>query len=37
MFVFRGNELMYTWRDEATDNHAPMDDVLSACLKVPVA
>jgi hypothetical protein len=37
IFVFRGKELMYSWRDEATGDHAPMDDVLSACLKVPVA
>nr|TKV91574.1 hypothetical protein SEVIR_9G105700v2 [Setaria viridis] len=37
MFVFRGKELLYSWRDEGTGDHAPMDDVLSACRKVPVA
>ncbi|XP_062212286.1 uncharacterized protein LOC133913221 [Phragmites australis] len=36
MFVFRGKELMYAWRDEGTGDHAHLDDVLSACCKVPV-
>nr|CAB3498350.1 unnamed protein product [Digitaria exilis] len=37
MFVFRGKELLYSWRDEGTGDHAPLDDVLSACRKTPVA
>lgn len=37
MFVFRGKELLYSWRDEGTGDHAPLDDVLSACRKIPVA
>ncbi|CAL4918831.1 unnamed protein product [Urochloa decumbens] len=37
MFVFRGKELLYSWRDEGTGDHAPLDDVLSACRKVPAA
>ncbi|KAJ1293775.1 hypothetical protein BS78_01G094700 [Paspalum vaginatum] len=37
MFVFRGKELVYSWRDEGTGDHAPMDDVLSACCSVPAA
>ena len=36
MFVFRGKELLYAWRDEGTGDHAPLDDVLSICGKVPV-
>ncbi|KAF8675398.1 hypothetical protein HU200_047764 [Digitaria exilis] len=35
MFVFRGKELLYSWRDEGTGDHAPLDDVLSACRKIP--
>ncbi|KAL6636982.1 hypothetical protein ACP70R_024554 [Stipagrostis hirtigluma subsp. patula] len=31
MFVFRGKELVYAWRDEGTGDHAPLDDVLSVC------
>ncbi|XP_066386200.1 thioredoxin-like protein AAED1, chloroplastic [Miscanthus floridulus] len=37
MFVFRGKELLYSWRDEGTGDHAPLDDVLIACRKIPVA
>lgn len=37
MFVFRGKVLLYSWRDEGTGDHAPLDDVLSACSKVPAA
>ncbi|CAN6281552.1 unnamed protein product [Urochloa humidicola] len=37
MFVFRGKELLYSWRDEGTGDHAPLDDVLSACRSVPVS
>jgi len=37
MFVFRGKELLYSWKDEGTGDHAPLDDVLSACRNVPVA
>lgn len=36
MFVFRGKELLYAWRDEGTGDHAPLDDVLGVCRKVPV-
>ncbi|RLN43062.1 hypothetical protein C2845_PM01G29570 [Panicum miliaceum] len=36
MFVFRGKELLYSWKDEGTGDHAPLDDVLSACREVPV-
>ncbi|XP_051178551.1 thioredoxin-like protein AAED1, chloroplastic [Lolium perenne] len=35
MFVFRGKELLYAWRDEGTGDHAPLDDVLGVCCKVP--
>ncbi|GJN23446.1 hypothetical protein PR202_gb11095 [Eleusine coracana subsp. coracana] len=37
MFVFRGKELVYAWRDEGTGDHAPLDDVLGVCCSVPVA
>lgn len=36
MFVFRGKELLYAWRDEGTGDHAPLDYVLGVCRKVPV-
>lgn len=36
MFVFRGKELLYAWRDEGTGDHAPLDDVLGVCCKAPV-
>nr|XP_020187303.2 prostamide/prostaglandin F synthase [Aegilops tauschii subsp. strangulata] len=37
MFVFKGKELLYAWRDEGTGDHAPLDDVLGICRQVPVA
>lgn len=37
MFVFKGKELLYAWRDEGTGDHAPLDDVLVICRQVPVA
>jgi len=37
MFVFRGKELLYAWRDEGTGDHAPLDDVLGICRQVPAA
>ncbi|XP_065876368.1 thioredoxin-like protein AAED1, chloroplastic [Euphorbia lathyris] len=37
MFVFKGKQLLYARKDEATGDHAPLDDVLDICCKVPVA
>ncbi|KAL6843617.1 hypothetical protein ACP4OV_026679 [Aristida adscensionis] len=37
MFVFRGKELVYAWRDEGTGDHAPLEDVLSVCSRVTAA
>lgn len=37
MFVFKGKELVYAWKDEGTGDHAPMDDVFNVCCKVPIA
>ncbi|KAM0915596.1 hypothetical protein ACQ4PT_010756 [Festuca glaucescens] len=37
MFVFKGKELLYARKDEGTGDHAPLDDVLNICCKVPVA
>ncbi|CAN6309507.1 unnamed protein product [Urochloa humidicola] len=37
MFVFKGKELLYARKDEGTGDHAPLDDVLSNCCKVPVS
>ncbi|EAY91739.1 hypothetical protein OsI_13380 [Oryza sativa Indica Group] len=31
MLVFRGKELLYSWKDKGTGDHAPLDDVLNAC------
>ena len=36
MFVFKGKELLYARKDEGTGDHAPLDDVLNICCKVPV-
>ncbi|KAF3320467.1 thioredoxin-like protein AAED1 [Carex littledalei] len=36
MFVFKGKELMYARKDEGTGDHAPLDDVLNICCRVPV-
>nr|GEV29514.1 prostamide/prostaglandin F synthase [Tanacetum cinerariifolium] len=37
MFVFKGKELLYAWKDEGTGDHAPLDDIFSICCKTPVA
>uniref|UniRef100_A0A0D9VYJ7 Thioredoxin domain-containing protein n=1 Tax=Leersia perrieri TaxID=77586 RepID=A0A0D9VYJ7_9ORYZ len=37
MLVFRGKELLYSWKDERTGDHAPLDDVLNVCCKVRAA
>ncbi|TVU45256.1 hypothetical protein EJB05_04737 [Eragrostis curvula] len=37
MFVFKGKELIYARKDEGTGDHAPLDDVLNICCKVPVS
>ncbi|CAH1421254.1 unnamed protein product [Lactuca virosa] len=37
MFVFKGKELLYAWKDEGTGDHAPLDDIINICCKVPVA
>lgn len=37
MFVFRGKELLYAWKDEGTGDHAPLDDIFDVCCKTPVA
>ncbi|KAJ8439730.1 hypothetical protein Cgig2_009554 [Carnegiea gigantea] len=37
MFVFKGKQLLYARKDEGTGDHAPLDDVLNVCCRVPVA
>ncbi|KAK8962409.1 hypothetical protein KSP40_PGU018239 [Platanthera guangdongensis] len=37
MFVFKGKELLYARKDEGTGDHAPLEDVLNICCKVPAA
>ncbi|GJT85075.1 prostamide/prostaglandin F synthase [Tanacetum coccineum] len=37
MFVFKGKELLYAWKDEGTGDHAPLEDIFSICCKTPVA
>ena len=37
MFVFKGKQLLYAWKDEGTGDHAPLDDIFDACCRVPVA
>ncbi|KAF3320468.1 thioredoxin-like protein AAED1 [Carex littledalei] len=37
MFVFKGKELVFARKDEGTGDHAPLDDVLHICCKVPAA
>ncbi|CAH9124761.1 unnamed protein product [Cuscuta epithymum] len=34
MFVFKGKQLVYARKDEATGDHAPLDDVFKVCRKV---
>ncbi|CDP02631.1 unnamed protein product [Coffea canephora] len=37
MFVFRGKELLYARKDEGTGDHAPLDDIINICCKVPIS
>lgn len=37
MFVFKGKELLYAWKDEGTGDHAPLDDIFNICCNAPVA
>lgn len=37
MFVFKGKQLLYARKDEGTGDHAPLDDILDVCCKVPVS
>ncbi|XP_071711105.1 thioredoxin-like protein AAED1, chloroplastic [Rutidosis leptorrhynchoides] len=37
MFVFKGKELLYAWKDEGTGDHAPLDDIFTICSKIHVA
>ncbi|KAK3416574.1 hypothetical protein EUGRSUZ_H02332 [Eucalyptus grandis] len=37
MFVFKGKQLLYARKDEGTGDHAPLDDILDICCKVPVS
>ncbi|XP_044470429.1 uncharacterized protein LOC123199471 [Mangifera indica] len=37
MFVFKGRDLLYAWRDEGTGDHAPLDDIFRICCKVPAS
>ncbi|GAV69052.1 AhpC-TSA_2 domain-containing protein [Cephalotus follicularis] len=37
MFVFKGKQLLYARKDEGTGDHAPLDDILDICCKVPAA
>lgn len=37
MLVFKGKELLYARKDEGTGDHAPLEEVLNICCKVPAA
>ncbi|KAL3726265.1 hypothetical protein ACJRO7_031192 [Eucalyptus globulus] len=37
MFVFKGKQFLYARKDEGTGDHAPLDDILDICCKVPVS
>ncbi|KAM5576866.1 thioredoxin-like protein AAED1, chloroplastic [Rosa sericea] len=37
MFVFKGKQLLYARKDKETSDHAPLDDILDVCCKVPVS
>ncbi|PON40337.1 Peroxiredoxin-like FAM213/AAED [Parasponia andersonii] len=37
MFVFKGKQLLYARKDEGTGDHAPLNDILNVCCKVPVS
>ncbi|KAK1368379.1 thioredoxin-like protein AAED1, chloroplastic [Heracleum sosnowskyi] len=36
MFVFKGNEMIYSHKDEGTGDHAPLDEIFDICCRVPV-
>ncbi|XP_024963006.1 prostamide/prostaglandin F synthase [Cynara cardunculus var. scolymus] len=36
MFVFKGKELLYAWKDEGTGDHAPLDDIFNICCSTKV-
>lgn len=35
--MFKGKELLYERKDEGTGDHAPLNDILDACCKVPAS
>ncbi|KAL5717140.1 hypothetical protein ACHQM5_010207 [Ranunculus cassubicifolius] len=37
MFVFKGNELLYSRKDKGTGDHAPLNEILDLCCTVTVA
>ncbi|XP_024932107.2 uncharacterized protein LOC107425006 isoform X2 [Ziziphus jujuba] len=37
MFVFKGKQLLFAWKDEGTGDHAPLSDIFDICCKVPVS
>ncbi|KAK1433164.1 hypothetical protein QVD17_10070 [Tagetes erecta] len=37
MFVFKGKELLYAWKDEGTGDHAPLDDIFNICSNAAAA
>ena len=37
MFVFKGKELLYAWKDEGTGDHAPLDDIFDICCNAAAA
>ncbi|KAI3785167.1 hypothetical protein L1987_44280 [Smallanthus sonchifolius] len=37
MFVFKGKELLYAWKDEGTGDHAPLDDIFYICSNAAAA
>lgn len=37
MLVFKGKQLLYARKDEGTGDHAPLNEILDICCKVPVA
>ncbi|GAB4849119.1 hypothetical protein Ancab_003927 [Ancistrocladus abbreviatus] len=37
VFVFKGKQLLYAWKDEGTGDHAPLDEIFDVCCKVQAA
>ncbi|KAF3439090.1 hypothetical protein FNV43_RR17365 [Rhamnella rubrinervis] len=37
MFIFKGKQLLYAWKDKGTGDHAPLSDIFDICCKVPVS